>query len=138
MVRSTCSWSSLVCLLVAVFREFAEGDQKRNYIFPKIWLEENYNKHELPPTTNNDPVVVNVSIYLSSIIKIDDPTQVKIKLLRVTECFSLSSFITIQRFLYFSPLASKHQSDQHGTTTESTLRNPLTHHALRMPNFVTC
>ena len=87
MVRSTCSRSSLVCLLVAGFWEFAEGDQKRNYIFPKIWLEENYNKHELPPTTNNDPVVVNVSIYLSSIIKIDDPTQVKIKLLRVTEFF---------------------------------------------------
>ena len=111
MLRFTYSRSSLVCLLVAGFWEFAEADQKRNYIFPKIWLEENYNKHELPPTTNNDPVVVNVSIYLSSIIKIDDPTQVKIKLLRVTECFSLSSFITIQRFLYFSPLASKHQSD---------------------------
>ena len=114
MVRSTCSRSSLVCLLVAGFWEFAKGDPKRNYIFPKIWLEENYNKHELPPTTNNDPVVVNVSIYLSSIIKIDDPTQVKINLLRVTEFFSLhkySSFITIQRFLYFSPLASKHQSD---------------------------
>ena len=117
MVRSTCSRSSLVCLLVAGFWKFAEGDQKRNYIFPKIWLEENYNKHELPPTTNNDPVVVNVSIYLSSIIKIDDPTQVKMMLPRVTECFPLHkydgafTFITIYRFLYFSPLVSKHQSD---------------------------
>ena len=50
--------------------------QTRNYIFPQIWLDENYNRHELPPTTNNEPVVVNVSVYLSSIIKIDDPTQV--------------------------------------------------------------
>ena len=50
--------------------------QTRNYIFPQIWLDEDYNRHELPPTTNNEPVVVNVSVYLSSIIKIDDPTQV--------------------------------------------------------------
>ena len=41
-----------------------------------MWLKENYNKYELPPTEDNAPVVVNVSIYLSSIIKIDDPTQV--------------------------------------------------------------
>ena len=101
MVRSTCSRSSLVCLLVAGFWEFAKGDQKRNYIFPKIWLEENYNKHELPPTTNNDPVVVNVSIYLSSIIKIDDPTQVKIKFLRVTEFFHYTNILLLQQYRDF-------------------------------------
>ena len=53
----------------------------KNYIFPRIWINDDYNKNELPPTEDNQPLVVNVSIYLSSIIKIDDPTQVdKLKL----------------------------------------------------------
>ena len=54
-----------------------DGVDRRNYIFPHVSIDDEYNKHELPPTENNEPVVVNVSILLSSIIKIDDPTQVK-------------------------------------------------------------
>ena len=39
-------------------------------------MKGNYNRNELPPTDNDEPVVVNVSVYLSSVLKIDDPTQV--------------------------------------------------------------
>ena len=53
-----------------------EDIKNKNYIFPRVWINEEYNKHELPPTENNEPIRVNVSLYLSSIIKIDDPTQV--------------------------------------------------------------
>ena len=55
-----------------------EAESKKNYIFPRVWVNERYNRHQLPPTENNEPLLVNVSIYLSSVLKIDDPTQVGI------------------------------------------------------------
>ena len=66
-----------------------QDDTKKNYIFPRVWINDDYNKNELPPTEDNTPLKVNVSIYLSSIIKIRDTTQV----IQVTIFNKIISFI---------------------------------------------
>ena len=90
MARPT--WWSLISLAAVI------PSKTPNYIFPRVWLNGEYNKYELPPTEDNQPVVVNVSIYLSSIIKIDDPTQVSI----YTIFFAISSYKLQAGFLFYN------------------------------------
>ena len=51
-----------------------EGIQNIDY--PSVIFEENYSKHHLPRLTNSQPVRVNFSINLSSILAVDEPKQV--------------------------------------------------------------
>ena len=44
--------------------------------FPSVILEQGYSKHEVPPRAQNQPLRVNFSFYLSSILNVDEPNQV--------------------------------------------------------------
>ena len=44
--------------------------------FPSVIFPEGYSKHEVPPRAENQPLRVNFSFYLSSILNVDEPNQV--------------------------------------------------------------
>lgn len=44
--------------------------------FPSVILDEGYSKHEVPLEEGNQPIRVNFSFYLSSILNVDEPNQV--------------------------------------------------------------